>query len=331
MNEKRDLSEKSHKKSILIIVLILFLLCVLVGGAYYWRNKNIKTSTSQDPATTATYQTKTGDNWVKSSKVVFNDVTSSDTHKLDDGTYRMFFMKGGNLVYADLADGANFSEIKQTGISREANLLISNPAVLKIKDNSWIMVYEQKPLPMPGGGSEETQRNLYLATSADGKSFSKAGIAIDSSKQDNYFASVPDLVLLPDNKVRMYYVSGGQDIASAISSDGKIFTRENGYRLRNKAVDPDVLIKTENGKTKWVMYHSVLSGAGNQLYKATSTDGTLWTEGQPVLTPSDSSNMIVDPDVIQTGDGKYKMFYGEGALDGSQLNLYSADCVQEIF
>ena len=102
-------------------------------------------------------------------------------------------------------------------------------------------------------GSEILKSNT---TSTDGKSFEAGSIAIDSAKEDNYFASVPDLIKTPDGKIRMYYVSGGQAIGSALSVDnGKTWIRESGYRLEDSAVDPDVSYKDG----RWVMYYSVLA------------------------------------------------------------------------
>jgi hypothetical protein len=228
-----------------------------------------------------------------------------------------------------------------TGVTEDVGKIISNPSVLNISDGSWIMVYEQQPPQgvnsSPTIPSPSSQRDLYLATSTDGKSFSKVGIAIDSSKEDNYFASVPNLVLLPDGKVRMYYVSGGEAIGSAISSDnGKTWKREAGYRLSDKAVDPDVIYKDENGTKTWVMYYSTLTGPGNALYKTTSDDGLTWKKGQAILKPLDSQTTIVDPDVVNLYGDNYRMYFGEAkesgsnSGQGSQFNLNYADTGKEI-
>ncbi len=316
-------------------VLIIVLIVVILGGvgffAYWYLIKQSSTSTQ---TTTTPAETET---WVKNKTVLLENTTSTDTHKLDDGTFRMYLMKDGGISYADSKDATTFDTAVPTGVKESQGKFISNPSVLKIKDGDWIMVYEQQPMQQPGQkkgpAGPESQRDLYLAISKDGKAFTSTGIAIDSSKDDNYFASVPDLVKTPDNKIRLYYVCGGEATCSAISSDGKSFTKEAGIRMADKAVDPDVLIK--NGK--WVMYFSILEGAGNKFYKATSTDGLTWKKGDIVLRPDTEQGSIVDPDVIEIAPNKWRMFFGEmaegeGQMGGqTQINLFYADFSGDIF
>lgn len=89
------------------------------------------------------------------------------------------------LVYPTL-DGKNFGSPQSTGITEETGKMISNPAVLKIKDGEWIMIYEQAPQRQPGEKegppSPANQRNLYLATSTDGARFKYFGEASLSAK-----------------------------------------------------------------------------------------------------------------------------------------------------
>lgn len=330
------------KGNVTVIIVIIILVLIIAGGIFYYfwqKGKNTITSTST-PTTTSTTSKPTEEKWVRSDKVIAQ-ATSTDTHKLADGTYRMYSMFSGGIAYADSKDALSFEKPILTGITEDSGMMISNPSVLQISDNDWIMVYEQAPTKTPGqmqgkpGAS--SQRNLYLATSTDGKKFSKVGVAIDSSKEDNFFASVPDLIKLPDGKIKMYYVSGGEAIGSAISSDnGRSWTRESGYRLENNAVDPDVLVKTANGKTQYVMYYSILSGSGNKIMKSTSTDGLKWSEGTEILKVSSSSNSIIDPDVVEMGTNQYRMFFAEMAGDSTssqpaEPNLYYADLNQSIF
>lgn len=338
-------NEQKSKKT-RVLWLIIFIILLIVLSYILWKNTKTILLTTTTPATSPSVSTpsasisvKPEEKWTRSDKAVF-DATSSDTHKLSDETYRIYLMQNGNIVYADSKDGANFQTPISTGIGEDSGKIISNPAVLETKPNEWIMIYEQQPTKKPGmpdsAPGSTNQRNLYLATSSDGKIFEKVGIAIDSSKEDNYFASVPDLILLSDGRIRMYYVSGGEAIGSAISNDnGQTWTKESGYRLTNKAVDPDVLIKNENGKSSWIMYYSVLTGADNRIYKSTSLDGLIWTPGVIVLEPKESTNNIVDPDVIEMDPNHYRMFFGEMTGDStsgqSQPSLYYADYQGNIF
>lgn len=250
----------------------------------------------------------------------------------------MFLMEQGGIKYTDSTDAKIFNQAVPTGVTEDPEKFISNPAVLQISSNSWIMIYEQALMKKPGGIKSDdvtgpnNQRNLYLAVSFDGKTFSKSGLAVDSSNEDNYFASVPNLVMLSDGKIRMYYVSYGDRIASRTSSDnGKTWIKDDGIRKADMAVDPDVITKFANGKTKWVMYYTILEPSKNALFKASSSDGLTWSEGVKVLDKNNNSGMIVDPDVIELTDGSYQMFFGESESATGNINLYYAISSGEIF
>jgi len=329
----------NHRRLWIIIIVLATILFLGVGLAFgLLKYKADRSSIAISPSPSASSVKET---WVKNSSKLFENVTSTDTLKLDDGTFRMFFQKNGKIVYAESKDVTTFSDPVSTDIDENAGKIISNPSVLKIKEGDWIMVYEEKPQLPPGtekGPGSGSQRNLLLATSEDGKTFTKAGIAIDSSKEDQYFASVPKLVKLPDNKIRMYYVSEGDKTASAISDDGKSWTREKGFRLEDLAVDPDPILKVCCGGTQnWVMYFATLEGNNNKFYKATSQDGVTWKRGEIVLRPNSEKGAIVDPDVIEISPGHWRMFFGEmtdgsGQMDGSaQIDLYWADFEGDIF
>ncbi len=327
-------------KGIYIVLIILIIL--IVGGLVWYFGFYQKSASTLVASASPSAQTEI---WTKNKTMLFGNVTSTDTHKLDDGTpaspaggFRMYLQNYGKIMYLESPDAANFGEPMETGIIEQSGKMISNPAVIKVADGDWIMLYEEQLVKQPGKKQgppgPESQRNLMLATSTDGKTFTKAGIAIDSSKDDNYFASVPDLVKIPGtSKIRMYYVCGGEATCSAISDDGKTWTKESGIRMGDKAVDPDVLI--ENGR--WVMYFSTLTGDNNRFYKATSNDGLKWEKGQEVLKPESEQGAIVDPDVVEIAPGKWRMFFGEmpegePQMEGpGQINLYWADFEGGIF
>jgi hypothetical protein len=300
---------------------------------YLALNKESATETQTDDTSPLT-----SENWVVDNKVVKEKITSTDTHKISGSLYRMYLIEGGGISYAESGDCKTFAASQPTGVKEEPGKMISNPAALEIAQGNWIMIYEMAPLRQPsqqqGPPGASTQRNLYLATSTDGKTFSAAGIAIDSSKDDGYFASVPDLIKTPDGRIRMYYVSGGEAVGSAVSSDdGKTWERESGYRLK-EAVDPDVLYQTKNGQTKWVMYYSVLDPAKNALYKASSSDGLNWGEGTKLFGAT-TGGAIVDPDVVQISADNNVMFFGQstsgGSTQGEQINLYRGEFASDIF
>lgn len=324
-----------------------FVLFLVILGALLilWRYVKTNSPSTETPATDnqstgSTTKTTAVESWTREAAVVSVNTTSTDTHKISDNLYRMYKNGQGAIFYTESTDGKNWQTAVSTGVTEDNGKFMSNPAALKVADSSWIMLYEQAPITRPGQkqGAPGTanQRNLYLATSTDGKAFAKAGLAIDSSIADNYFASVPDLILLSNNTIRLYYVCGGDSICSRLSTDnGKTWTKEAGFRLTNSAVDPDVVTKTTGGVTKWLMYYSVLDPAKNGLYKATSADGLTWTTLDNQVVTKTGTNAIVDPDVFETSSGNWLMYFGESggnsSVSGDQINLYRASFSGNIF
>lgn len=289
-----------------------FVLLILVLGGCVKKAREVKLAPPREQA---------AENWVREEGVRIKGVTSSCAVVLEDGTFRMFYMKDGQIVYSESKDGLNFDEPKSTGIREERDSewrMISNPAVLRLADSSWLMIYELRKGEEGRPGEEEKGvRNLFSAFSKDGISFEKGSVAIDSTKEDGSFASVPDFILLDDGSIRMYYVSFGEHIASAISKDGgKTWQREKGFRLKNKTVDPDVIRKDG----QWVMYYATLVGAGNRIRKAVSDDGIKWEMVRgDLLVSAGSEGAVLDPDVVLLKDGSYRMYFGETSQGETQL------------
>jgi hypothetical protein len=101
---------------------------------------------------------------------------------------------------------------------------------------------------------------------------------------------VPDAVVTPDGKVRVYLVvsptltnSCPEKVRSYISSDGINFTAESGYRLEGGFVDTEIL-RAKTGD--WLMIMSTGPGCGNgmqQLFVSSSADGLTWSTPQAGL------------------------------------------------
>lgn len=320
----------------LIWLWLLFIIAILAGASYFVYVKYLKTGGEETTSEKTDEETPIIiEDWQIEPSIFRENLTSTDTHKIVDNLYRIYFMENRGISFAESTDGITFGSSQPTGVKEEDGKMISNPAVLEISTVKWIMIYEMAPIRKPDQPDKtppgpSTQRNLYLATSTDGKSFKATGIAIDSAKDDRYFASVPDLIKTPDGKIRMYYVSQGDAIGLAISIDeGKTWTREVGFRLKDMAVDPDVLYKDG----KWIMYYSILDPVKNALYKATSTDGLNWVN-QTKLFSSTTNGVVVDPDVFETSANNYVMFFGQsvsgGSTGGEQINLYRATYSGEI-
>jgi len=332
---------ESHPKTAKWYWLLILLVVASGVGIYSFRILRNSSEDSNAGSVTST-KSSTSEVWQTDGRIFLADTTSTDTHKLSDGTYRIYYMSEGQMVYADSSDGLTFTTAISTGITEDAGKFMSNPAVMKVAENDWIMIYEQSPQRQPGAPANSqpgpsNQRNLYLATSVDGKAFSKIGLAIDSAVDDRYFASVPDLVMTPDGKIRMYYVSQGDSIGSALSSDnGRTWVRDSGLRLTDMAVDPDVLIQTKNGLTSYVMYYTILDPSRNALYKATSSDGLTWTESGKILSKTSTASAIVDADVFALSDTSYVMYFGQSLTGnstgaGETMNLYRATLTGSVF
>jgi len=157
---------------------------------------------------------------------------------------RTYFMAGelqGSFVFVDSADGRDLSIITATNVrparvpgARPEDIpFLSNPAVLRRDDGSYLMVYEES-LPPPHQAHGD--RRLYARTSADGITFGPSMLLpfsdLDRSPPGTIFQSVPDLVALPDGSIRLYYVANGAAVASMRSTDGGLtWTQDIGYRL----------------------------------------------------------------------------------------------------
>ena len=127
---------------------------------------------------------------------------------------------------------------------------------------------------------------------------------------------VPDAVVLPDGRVRVYWVLSDQAtgkpglpeaIASATSTDANAtaFVRDAGFRLTGGYVDTKIL-RAKDGD--WVMITSTGPGVGTQfLYIATSADGLTWSvNSQPI---SSSAESALDPTGYETSDKTWRIYY----------------------
>ena len=124
---------------------------------------------------------------------------------------------------------------------------------------------------------------------------------------------VPDAVLTPDGKVRLYVVESPVDgrctekLASYISTDGISFTKEAGWRLENGiSVDPEIL-RAKTGE--WLMVLADGPGCSDgvqKLYMTTSNDGLTWATPQKI-TGSDLSRL--DPTGYEVSTNVFRIYY----------------------
>ena len=124
---------------------------------------------------------------------------------------------------------------------------------------------------------------------------------------------VPDAVVTPDGKVRIYVVESPVDgrctekLASYISTDGISFTKEAGWRLENGiSVDPEIL-RAKTGE--WLMVLADGPGCSDgvqKLYTSTSIDGLTWATPQKI-TGSDLSRL--DPTGYEVSTNVFRIYY----------------------
>jgi hypothetical protein len=178
------------------------------------------------------------------------------------------FAQGGgpwqHKVYrAVSSDGVNFI--------RDTTLLFSPASVpgAVADTNQTIFLYY---VHMDNQLSPET---LMVASSPDGQYFLNS-LPVSVSGSSITRKVDPNPVLLPDGRIRLYYINFDtqppQSVYSAVSSDGINFTEEAGVRFNDASgiTDPDVF----NVGGTWNMYIS----KGTQIIRATSTDGLNFTK-----------------------------------------------------
>lgn len=219
-------------------------------------------------------------------------------------------------------------------------LFTSNPWVFRLYDGRWRMIFE--------GQDEGSNRRLYSAVSADGLSFAYEGLVMagdvrdlvfdDETGASHVFLSVPDGLRLADGSLRMYFVSQGDLIASAVSTDeGLTWTRDPGVRAEQK-VDPSVIALPEGGLC--LFYSDWEKGArAKRVGYARSDDGLDFTHREWLLevtgeSPAETGDpympggyLLADPDIVRVGTGDYYLYVsgGEGLVEADIFRLDAPD------
>ncbi len=148
--------------------------------------------------------------------------------RLDDGTYRMYGEKRGNVESYRSRDGLVWQ--KEEGVRLQGAAF---PSVVRTDDGGFRMYY------VPSANTGEPQNRIKSAVSSDGLSFqveSGARYVAGSALEERL--SGPRVLKADEDLYRMYFTaaSGSGDdelvlILSASSPDGLTFTREEGVRI----------------------------------------------------------------------------------------------------
>lgn len=151
-----------------------------------------------------------GKSWAQESGTRMEWATFPSVLKLDGGTYRMYYQNGGIIKSAASSDGLSWSEESGTRMnaSNNAGLTLENvaaPTVMK-SGSEYIMVYRGTIKEKYNSEVPNPDTQLFLwATSSDGLSFEKKGIALDS--RNEMFKGLLDGAELVqwDDGIRVYF------------------------------------------------------------------------------------------------------------------------------
>ncbi len=262
-----------------------------------------------------------GETWTVESGIRLVRTTSTSTIVMLDNSYRTYY---AGISSATSADGLNWSP-KGIVVRSNSNEFNRNPVIFRTNANTFVMIYEQVV---------NNVGRFYRATSVDGATFTMTPSApvLEPIGTDKNFLSVPEIIALEGRTIRMYYVAGGALTESATSTDdGITWTREgritvSGLNVANWIVDVDV-VRLADGAYR--MYFAtgpdgVAGLTSKRIRSATSPDGRTFALDAGVrIAPLATGDDVVDPDVIQLPDGRYRMYYGYSTA-GSPYNLMSA-------
>ena len=250
--------------------------------------------------------------WEKDSGSRIVDGSVPFIHKLKDGKFRLYYCKDNGILSAVSSDGLTFTKEQGVRISpgKGFELQVCDPTIIDLPDGKIRMYYKGANSLMPGPG--QSVHKIYSAISSDGLTFQKEGLRIDSETSgDNDWASVPDAIMLPDGRVRIYYVTAAErehGIGSAISSDGLNFVKEPGMRVPN-LVDP-ALVKIGD---RYVLFAASIderfATLPKGIYYLESSDGLEFSEPVAVFQTSN----VYDPSVLKIDDNTIRVFYGKVA------------------
>ena len=165
----------------------------------------------------------------------------------------------------------------------------------------------------PGANTKSVSSAACLTTACTAVGTSTIAAAELVVSQTVKAWGVPDAVVTPDGKVRLYVVESPgagsncpEKVASYISSDGISFTKEAGWRLEGGYVDTEVL-RAKDGD--WVMVMADGPGCDDRvqkLYMSTSNDGLTWAKPQKI---SGSDLRRLDPTGYEVSTNVFRVYY----------------------
>lgn len=155
-----------------------------------------------------------GKSWTQESGIRKTMATFPEVIKLSDGRYRMYFQQAGVIKSAISSDGLSFTDETGTRIdtANSEGLTFDNvaaPTIVQQDDGTFVLVYRGTINTRYAANTPNpTTQVLMWATSNDGLSFTKKGLAVDSRNDTlNGQLDGPDLVLWDDGEYRLLATS----------------------------------------------------------------------------------------------------------------------------
>lgn len=243
----------------LLILILLFLKMTLLNaqhtkGVYY-----VSGRPGEHGIWLSTLDSATG-TWNRGDKVLLNgvfdgDAVDPDVVLLSNHTYRLYYYKGyfvtpppppphgpRKIYSADSQDGVNFTI---NGVAFEHHS-ITDPSIVELPNGNYLMA-----CAMIG----QTTIQSIISLSIDG------GLTFDSltTIQDT---GIPELFVLSDGSVRIFYNGSGGIISSRSYDNGVTWNTESGLRLSTTEFigDPSI-VKVENNK--WLLFVKGFNSSGD--------------------------------------------------------------------
>ncbi len=219
-----------------------------------------------------------GKTWTQESGTRKTSATFPEVVKLVDGKFRLYFQSGGVIKSAMSTDGLTFTDEAGTRIDKinDLGLTFDNvaaPTVLSLTDGTFVMVY-RGTINTPYAGEKVPNPNtqiLLWATSTDGLTWTKKGMAIDSRIILYGLADGPELFVSDDDSIKLSFwsyqgVYWSTFANNSFSAPEKVFAIAESTKL-NKFPTPtpgDPTYAKFNGA--WYMYYGQKDG----IYYATA-------------------------------------------------------------
>lgn len=156
-----------------------------------------------------------GKTWTKEEGTRKTQAAFPDVISLPDSKWRMYYQTAGVIKSAVSSDGLNFTDEAGTRIDQsEAGFKLENvgaQSTSQLENGDYIMVYRgdiNEPYQTTEKIPNQTTELYFWATSKDGLTFEKKGIAIDSRNDTLYgLADGADWVNWDDGNLRVYFWS----------------------------------------------------------------------------------------------------------------------------